>query len=103
MSDFEFVSHESYPEDQYTSESVVLCLDGKHRITYVHKKMPNGGKFWDVISMSVKSNGDKKYLKAYSPDSNFLREDIMHFLEKRSWQKGVEKARISTQNDGLPF
>lgn len=96
---FEFVSHEKYPEDQYTSESVVLCLDGKHRITYVRKKMANGGRFWDVISMSVKHNGDKKYLKSYSPDSNFLREDIMHFLEARSWEKGGSVAK----NDGLPF
>lgn len=101
MSEFEFVSHESYPEDQYTGESVVLCLDGKHRITYVRKKMQNGGRFWDVISMAVKSQGEKKYLKAYSPDSNFLREDIMHFLEARPWEKRGQPQ--ASKSDGLPF
>lgn len=99
MSGFEFVSHENYPEDQYTCESVVLCLDGKHRVTYIRKKMKNGGRYWDVISAAVKQNGENKYLKSYAPDSNFLREDINHFLEARSWEKGGGSAK----SDGLPF
>ena len=99
MSSFEFVSHESFPEDQYTGEAVVLCLDGKHRITYIRKKMKNGGRYWDVISAAVKQHGENKYLKSYSPDSNFLREDIMHFLEGRSWEKGGHAAK----SDSLPF
>lgn len=84
---FEFVSHESYPEDEYTKESVVLCIEKKHRVTYVRKKMQNGGMFWDVISASVKCQGEKKYLKSYSQDSNFLQEDIKSFLESRAWEK----------------
>jgi hypothetical protein len=88
MSVFEFVSHESYPEDQYTLESVVLCLEGKYRVTYVRKKMQSGAMYWDVISTAVKHNGDKKYLRSFSQDSNFLAEDIKHFLEKRSWEEG---------------
>ena len=47
---FEFVSHESFTEDEYTKEAVVLCIEKKHRVTYVRKKMQNGGMFWDVIS-----------------------------------------------------
>jgi hypothetical protein len=97
---FEFVNHENYPEDEYTKESVTLCLDGKHRVTYVRKKMQNGGMFWDVVSTSVKQNGEKKYLRGYSQDSNFLREDIIHFLNARSWEKGGEVAQFGEQ---LPF
>lgn len=99
MTTFEFVSHEYFPEDQYTGEAVVLCLDGKHRVTYIRKKMQNGGMFWDVITAAVKVHGEKKYLKAYSQDSNFLAEDIKHFLESRSWEKRAEPAK----KDEFPF
>lgn len=89
MSGFRFISHDSYPEDQYTIESVVLCIDEKHRVTYVRKKMQNGGMFWDVISAAVRQNGEKKYLKSYATDSNFLAEDIKHFLDNRGWEVGT--------------
>lgn len=98
MSNFEFVSHESYPEDQYVAESAVICIDGKHRVTYLRKKLQNGGMFWDVLSASVKYRGEKKFLKAYSQDSNFLYEDIKHFLEGRSWEKSVGSPAKSVQN-----
>ena len=100
MNGFEFVSHESYPEDPYTSESCVLCIDGKHRVTYLRKKMQNGGMFWDVLSAAVMQNGQKKYLKSYSQDSNFLAEDIKNFLENRKWEKGV---RFEQNQGSLPF
>jgi hypothetical protein len=66
----------------------------------VRKKMKNGGMFWDVISTSVMYQGEKKFIKAYSQDSNFLRDDINHFLEGRSWEKSAGVAQISEQ---LPF
>jgi hypothetical protein len=105
MSAFDFVSHESYPEDEYTKESVVLCIEKKHRVTYVRKKMQNGGMFWDVIAASVKKNGEKKYLKAYSQDSNFLHEDIKAFLDNRSWEQnaGGFVAENDKSHDDLPF
>jgi hypothetical protein len=100
MSAFDFVSHESYPEDEYTKESVVLCIEKNHRVTYVRKKMKSGGMFWDVIAASVKHNGEKKYLKSYSPESNFLYEDIKHFLEARSWENG---GYIAPKSDNISF
>ena len=104
MSGFSFVSHESYPEDEYTKESVVLCIDQKHRVTYVRKQMKTGGMFWDTISVAVKQNGEKKYLKAYSQDSNFLAEDIKHFLDSRSWEKsGHAGGTVEQKDDELPF
>lgn len=100
MSSFDFVSHERFPEDPYILEAVVICLDGKHRVTYIRKKMQNGGMFWDVISAAAISKGQKKYLKAYSQDSNFLREDISHFLESRAFEKS---AHVAKKSDELPF
>ena len=100
MSNFDFVSHERFPEDPYIVEAVILCLDGKHRVTYIRKKMKNGGMFWDVISVGAKQNGETKYLKSYSQDSNFLREDIMHFLDSRSWEHGKVAVR---HEDESPF
>jgi len=102
MNGFEYVngSHENYPQDSYNAESLVLCFDGKYRVTYIRKKMKNGGMFWDVLSASVDHRGEKKYLKAFSQDSNFLAEDIKHFLESRSWEKGGSDAQ---KIDQLPF
>lgn len=99
MEGFAFISHEAYPEDQYVSESVLFAIDGKHRVTYVRKKMQNGAMFWDVVSTGVKYRGEKKYLKGYSQDSNFLREDIMRFLDQRSWEKGG----AAPKSDAVPF
>jgi len=100
MSLFDFVSHETFPEDEYTQEAVVLCIEGKHRVTYVRKKTKSGGLFWDVLSTAVKSGGEKKYLKSYSQDSNFLHEDIKHFLESRPWEKG---GSVAQKCDDVPF
>jgi hypothetical protein len=101
MNGFDFISHEAYPEDPYTLEAVVLAIEGKHRVTYIRKKMKNGGMFWDVISAGVTSRGEKKYLKAYAQDSNFLREDIMNFLESRSWESGSRASAV--KDTGVPF
>ncbi len=99
MSGFEFISHEKYPEDQYVAESVVVAIEGKHRVTYVRKKMQNGGMFWDVVSTGVNCRGKKKYLKGYAHDSSFLRDDILRFLDGRDWEKGG----AAPKTDAVPF
>ena len=106
---FEFISHESFPEDPYTCEAVVFCIDGKHRVTYLRKKLKTGAMFWDVMSAGVKQHGETKYLKSYSQDSNFLAEDIKHFLEARSWEPRAEhvsmpsSAKVESNEDSLAF
>lgn len=97
---FEFVSHEAFTEDEYTKEAVVLCIEKKHRVTYVRKKMQNGGMFWDVISAAVRQNGEKKYLKAYATDSSFLQDDIKRFLEERAWERIQQ---FEAKSDEVPF
>ena len=101
MNGFDFVSHESFPEDEHTKEAVVLCIDKKHRVTYVRKKTQNGSMFWDVISAAVRKDGEKKYLRSYSQDSNFLHGDIKHFLDNREWEK--QGGRVAYQSDDTPF
>ncbi len=103
MSQFEFISHDRYPQDPYVMESVVLCLEGKHRVVFIRKKMKNGGMFWDVITAGVKQNGETKYLKAYASDSNFLREDIMNFLEARGWEAGKGRSLAEPKDEPIPF
>lgn len=87
MSAFDFINHESFPEDQYIAEAVTLCFDRKYRVTYVRKKKQDGGLYWATISASVKHHGDKKFLNSFSQDSNFLQDDIKAFLEGRQWEK----------------
>jgi hypothetical protein len=99
MSSFEFISHERYPEDQYIAESAVVCVEGKYRVTFIRKIMKNGGRFWDEIGCSVTVNGEKKYIKAFKADSNFLRDDIIAFLNKGNFSKG----QASVKDDQLPF
>ncbi len=104
MSAFDFVSHESYPEDKFICESAVICIEKKYRVVYVRKKvMHNGGKFWDEISASVNQNGEKKYLKSWKADSNFLRDDIIAYLDSRSWEKGKGGSIEKENSDDLPF
>lgn len=100
MNVFDFVSHEAYPEDQYIAESVTLCFEKKYRVTYIRKKMQNGGMFWSEISASVTKHGEKKYLKSFSQDSNFLAEDIKAFLDSRSWEK---EGSFAQKDEQLPF
>lgn len=104
MNVFEYVngSHETYPEDKFICESLTLCFEGKYRVTYVRKMMQNGGMFWSEISAAVTKNGEKKYLKSFSQDSNFLAEDIKHFLDNRGWEKGGGKS-IAQKDDQMPF
>ena len=102
MSAFDFVSHESYPEDKFICESAVICLENKFRVVYVRKVTQNGGKFWDEISASVSQNGEKKYLKSWKADSNFLRDDIIAYLDSRAWEKG-KGGSIAQESDNMPF
>jgi len=103
MSAFDFVSHESYPEDKFICESAVICVENKYRVVYIRKVMQNGGKFWDEISAAVTQNGEKKYLKSWKADSNFLRDDILAFLDSRSWEKGKGGSIAQENNDNMPF
>ena len=100
MSAFEFISHESYPEDKFISESATVCIEGKFRVVYIRRKTQTGGSFWDEVSCGVTQNGEKKYLKSWKSDSNFLREDIIAYLDSRGWEKGGQSVK---QNDQLPF
>ncbi len=107
MSKIEFISHESFPEDEYTKELVYLCLEEKFRVAYVRKPSKNGGSFWSVASVGVKKNGTKEYFAAFLQDSNFLERDIKDFLDNRKWETRVfEKPRSMSEvaiNDALPF
>lgn len=86
MAKIEFVSHHSFPDDQYTKELVYLCIDEKYRVAYVRKASKNGGMFWAVVSLGVSQNGSKVYFEAFLQDSSFLEKDIKDFLEKRKWE-----------------
>lgn len=111
MSKIEFISHDHFPEDEYTKELLYLCLEGKYRIAYVRKKANNGGLFWSVASVGAKRNGQKEYFPAFLQDSNFLEKDIKDFLEKRKWEgpsvfsitENPQSMDEVAQNEQLPF
>jgi hypothetical protein len=100
MSNIKFVSHEKFPEDQYTKELVYLCLDDKYRVAYVRKQAKNGGLFWGVGSIAVTKNGSKTYFESFLQDSSFLEKDIKAFLENRSWEN---KSARRSMDEEIPF
>ncbi len=87
MNKIEFISHEAFPEDEYTKELVYLCLEGKYRVAYIRKTAKNGGIFWSVATVGITKNGSKQYFPAFMQDSNFLEKDIKDYLEHRKWEK----------------
>ena len=94
MLNIKFVSHEAFPDDQYTKEIVYLCFDDKYRVAYVRKEAKNGGMFWGVVSATVNKKGTKTYYEGFMQDSSFLEKDIKDFLENRKWE---------SKTDDLPF
>ena len=100
MNKIEFISHESFPSDQYTKEIVYLCLESKYRIAYIRKEAKNGGTFWDVMSLGISKNGVKQYYQSFMQDSSFLEKDIKAFLDSRSWEK--KKATVN-YDENTPF
>ena len=99
MSNIKFVSHQHFPEDQYTKELVYLLIDDKFRVAYVRKQNKNGGLFWSVPSTAVTKDGVKTYFESFMQDSTFLEKDIKHFLDQRSWDnKGPTQQRPTTQS-----
>ncbi len=86
MNKIEFISHEVFPDDEYTKELVYICLEGKIRVAYIRKKSQNGGLFWAPASIGAMKSGRKEYYPAFLQDSQFLERDIKQFLEERSWE-----------------
>ncbi len=103
MSKFEFVSHESFPEDPYTRELVYLLIDDKFRVAYIRKQAKNGGLFWSPITATITKDGVKNYYEAFLQDSSFLEKDIKRFLEERSWEKSAPRANVyANKHVGVP-
>lgn len=99
MSNIKFVSHETFPEDQYTKELVYLLIDDKYRVAYARKAAKNGGLFWGTINAAITKNGIKTYYESFMQDSAFLDKDIKTFLDNRSW----ESKRSVFKDDDVPF
>lgn len=85
MSNFKFVSHEEFPEDQFTKEVVYLLLDDRYRVGYFRRQAKNGGMFWGVANVAVTKEGVKTYYESFMQDSVFMEKDIKSFLDKRPW------------------
>jgi hypothetical protein len=103
MSNIKFVSHEEFPEDQYTKELVYLLIDDKYRVAYVRKQAKNGGMFWGIPSIAVTKDGVKTYFECFLQDSSFLEKDIKKFLEDREWSKVAPSVKSSFGEEEIPF
>ena len=110
MNKIEFISHEHFPEDEYTKELVYLCIEGKFRVAYIRKNAKNGGLFWAPASIGIMKNGAKQYFAAFMQDSNFLEKDIKDYLEGRKWESSKghatdsqRYAAVNQASDGIAY
>lgn len=101
MAKIEFVSHQDFPEDQYTKELVYLCIDEKYRVAYVRKPGKNGGLFWSVPSIAITKDGAKSYFEGFLQDSSFLEKDIKNFLENRGWEKKALTTSLVAEKESV--
>ncbi len=89
---FEYVnnSHESFPQDTYTKEVVVLRFrENEHEycVPYFRKPAKDGGLFWSVGSAGcTKADGTKKYFDCYQQDSKKTDREIREYLDNRRWE-----------------
>ncbi len=81
-----FISHENFPDDPYIKEIVYLQVNQDARYGYIRKNTKNGNMFWSPMGCGVMKNGEKKFFDGIELDSNFLKKDILAFLESRSWE-----------------
>lgn len=95
---FEFVNHESFPEDDWVKELVVLRFEGKYNIGFVRRK-DKFGMNWRSMSVGVNQEGKKKYFEAFTADSKAIEGAVKSFLEERSWERKSSKPAESD----LPF
>jgi hypothetical protein len=104
MNNFEFISHETYPEDEYTREIAIFRLKVPTDVIYCRKKTKDGSYFWTQATVSVTKNGRKEFLDAFAQDSKFLEKDIKSFLENKKWLAGqsVSMKEVAKEPE-LPF
>ncbi len=111
MNHFDFVSHETFPEDPYIKEVVVLSFPGDvpnkfYHVAYCRKPGKEGGLFWGVASAGMMKNGAKVYIKAFEQDSKFLEKDILKYLDNRSWEKYPKEISVQKKpenHEEIPF
>ena len=93
MQNFKLVSHKHTPDDQYVKE--IACIEfpvtlannekTRFRVFYFRKLTKDGQKFWDVAKAGITFNATKTYVEGVSYDSSFLKDDLLEFLNARSW------------------
>ncbi len=86
MNKITFVSHQEFPNDDFIKELVYLCIDDKYHLAFVRKKTKTGAMFWNIPTLGVNVEGQKKYFPIFAYDSSFLAKEIKDFLEQRKWE-----------------
>ena len=98
MNNFEFISHESFPDDLYTKEVVTLHFRIEKKdssffefdVTYARrKKQQDNSLYWCEASHAVTVRGQdkKRYIDGFAQDSKSLDREIKSFLDSRAWEK----------------
>lgn len=61
---YEFLTYESFPDDQYVKEIVTVMINDAVILPYQHVQMKDGGSFWTFPGSQAQKNGVKKRINA---------------------------------------
>lgn len=86
MNEYEFLSHENTPEDDFVKEYAIFRINVPVDVVYFRKKMKDNSMFWAVGSVGITKNGKKVYIDSACQDSKNLERKIKSFLDNKEWQ-----------------
>jgi len=126
---YEFLTYESFPEDQYILEIVEVCICGAVILPYTHLKMKDGSAFWGFPGCGATKNGVKKRFNGLFDSQTLKRKfesDLKAFISCQvskgvvtqdsvfngaatsqnasiPYPQGYVKAEVAAEDQGLPF
>ncbi len=113
---YEFLSYESFPEDQYVKEVVMVSFGGTLIFPYQNVMMKNGGSFWCFPGMSATVGGTKKRFNGeFDVKSAKIKfeQDLEAFIRSRAPSstqqplqfnsQGIAQQKGAGNEDPLPF
>ena len=98
---YEFLTHEIFPDDQYVKEVVEVLISGAIILPYQHVKMKDGGSFWTFCGCSpAKSDGTKKrFVAAFDSRTAKIKfeNDLEAFIKAKA-SRSIDPYQTPQQN-----
>lgn len=101
MNNFEPISYQEYPEDQYTKAIAIVRIDGKHCVSYAKKQTKDGNTFWAPATHSVTENGKKTFIEGYLNESRSTDKALIEFVKQMANKHNYSMQGSLTATNGF--